>query len=168
MPLWGATATSKTLPTWLTAEQRKNTYADRRGWILKHPDGTEEILVAAEGLANTFGAANVTTITLDAATYSSNFNMNVYVTFNEVVNVAANATVTVNANSTGFTLLALKGQISNNIRFGVSSQTAAVGNILAIPPQVITGQITDYVANTESNLSVSASVTGFTTTATVV
>lgn len=34
------------LPNWLTDEQKERCYCDDRGWVLVHPDGSEEVIVA--------------------------------------------------------------------------------------------------------------------------
>lgn len=89
MPLWGASANNEKKPVYLTTAEKRDCYADERGWIFKQSDGTEEILVAIGGLegSNTstgIGAPQVTEIYL--TTRSSN-------TANVVLNVIWNEKV---------------------------------------------------------------------------
>ena len=40
------------LPNWLTDEQKERCYCDDRGWVLVHPDGSEEVIVAGHRYNN--------------------------------------------------------------------------------------------------------------------
>ena len=71
--LWGINTSDENKPSWLTTEEKENCYATQAGWVYKHPDGTEEVLVAIAGLAGVLklAAASITNISFGNGTYTA-------------------------------------------------------------------------------------------------
>jgi hypothetical protein len=59
MPLWGASEADESLPKWLTETEKENVFADDRGWVYKHPNGDEEVLVAIGQLSGVDGSTGL-------------------------------------------------------------------------------------------------------------
>lgn len=107
--LWGITAGAENMPNWLTEKQKKNTFADKRGWVLRHNSGIEETLVSISALNVQLGSASPALIYWDDAEYfTAQSGRAVYVTFNEKVNVTAGAptiVLTGGSSVTGYTIV---------------------------------------------------------------
>lgn len=100
MSLWGVGTNNESKPKWLTDEEKKNTYADERGWVYVYPDGSEEVLIAIGGLAGTssyegLGAPTVDRIEFreDPVTAGTDLILDVY--YNEGVTVGGTPQVPV-------------------------------------------------------------------------
>jgi hypothetical protein len=93
--LWGTGNNGhKNKPNWLTEDQRERTYATAGGWVLKHKDGTEELLVAISGLVTKLGAPAI--VELDwTGTYKEYGPAVVHVQFDEQVDVTGSPTITI-------------------------------------------------------------------------
>lgn len=86
--LWGVTAGAENMPNWLTDKQKKNTFADKRGWVLRHASGIEETLVSIAGLGVRLGPASPSFVYFDDSQYfTAQTGRAVYVEFNEKVYV---------------------------------------------------------------------------------
>lgn len=83
MSLWGAENEKK--PVWLTEEEKKNCYATERGWVLKHANGIEEVLVAIPNLNERTGKASLTAINIVAKKPTTNNKITATMLFNEEV-----------------------------------------------------------------------------------
>jgi len=90
MSLWGNSDADEAKPKWLTAAQKKLTFADARGWVYKQSDNhQEEVLCAIGELATSIGQADITDITWVTTAFdkSAGGTLSATVTFNEKVTV---------------------------------------------------------------------------------
>ncbi len=148
MPLWGKSTTNEAKPRYLSAEDALNTRATTQGWVLKRPDGTDELLVAIGGLSTSLAAADVTDVFFanTAASYvQGNANSFITVGFNEAVVVTGSPTIAV-AGATPATATYASGSGSNKLLFKFT--VPAVAQTLSIAPQSITlagGTIKDQI-----------------------
>jgi hypothetical protein len=106
MALWGNSTSDEAKPKWLTAEQKKNTYATERGWVLKHDNGIEEVLCAIGELSTSLGGATVTAVNFVTTSFSeaAGGNIDVQVTYNEkvtVVTTGGTPTITITNDQAG-------------------------------------------------------------------
>lgn len=92
MPLWGVGTNNEKKPIWLNDEEKNRTFADDRGWVYRHPNGDEEILVAIGQLSGVDGSTRLAAPTVDgvefadaAVTDGDTLMLNVY--YNEPVEV---------------------------------------------------------------------------------
>jgi hypothetical protein len=95
--LWGkGTGGFEDKPNWLTPAQKENCYATAAGWVLKHNNGIEELLVAIRGLSlvGELGAATITELKW-VGTYKEYGPGVIKVAFNEKVVVTGTPTITV-------------------------------------------------------------------------
>lgn len=84
--LWGITAGAENMPNWLSDKEKKNVFADKRGWVLRHASGIEETLVSISGLGTRLGSASPSYVYFDDAPYyTGQTNRAVYVEFNEKI-----------------------------------------------------------------------------------
>ena len=116
--LWGVKAgQSEMKPNWLTDAEKENTFATNAGWVLKHPEGVEETLVAVANLKTKLGAASITEVKFGTGTFTEATSKTVRVTYNEKVTVTGSPTLVV----TGATAGAITATYSS---------TAGQGNVL--------------------------------------
>ena len=106
MPLWGITTADESKPKYLTAEEKKDTFADARGWVYTQPNGTEEVLVAVGSLSTALAAATITAVNFVTTSFSeaAGGNIDIRVTYNEKVTVDTSGgtpTITVTNDQTG-------------------------------------------------------------------
>ena len=94
MPLWGTSITEKR-PVYLNLERQSNVYQMPEGWVIRRPDGKEEVLVAIQSLA-TVEAGNASV----AAAYFSSNTLSIANTTTGYVVVAWNEKVTSNGTAT--------------------------------------------------------------------
>ena len=87
MSLWGAENEKK--PVWLTAEEKENCYATERGWVLKHANGVEEVLVAIANLNTRTGQTSLSSISVYAKKYTTGNKLNIKLSFNETIDLGA-------------------------------------------------------------------------------
>lgn len=177
MPLWGAYTSDESKPKYLTAEQKKNTFATQAGWVYKHPNGNEEVLVAIRGLAGTstttrLGAATITALTWvtdaldDAATA-----ITVKVVYNERVTVDTSGgtpTMVVSNDDTSgagngdYTLSYSAGSGTNQLTFTATGLTLSATDVLTIGAQNIalnSGTMVDTASTSVSaQVAISAAV----------
>ena len=187
MSLWGAYETDESKPKYLTAEEKKNCYATADGWVYKHPNGKEEILVAIGNLAGTSGTTNlgeatITDITwITTTVYESDSDsadtLTIKVGYNEKVTVTGNPTVAVaNDDASGdgngnYTLAYSAGTGTNQLTFTASSLTLSATDVLSIAAQNVAlagGTIKDTASGTiNSEVAISAGVAAAAGTVTV-
>ena len=90
MSLWGNSDADEAKPKWLTAAEKKLTFADARGWVFKKSDNhQEEVLCAIGELATSIGQADITSIDWVTTAFdkSDGGNIDVRVRFNEAVDI---------------------------------------------------------------------------------
>ena len=157
MPLWGNSTSDESRPKWLIAgdypaNNLNECFADERGWVLRHKDGTEEVLVAIGGLAGAgttdVGLGNATIVkvhftspTLGTSTYGTF----VEVQYNEKVDVKnLGATLVVDGYVSGAgAFVGYAITVNGDNKVGFAFTTAASAETLTIPGQTIVGLITD-------------------------
>jgi hypothetical protein len=172
MPLWGNSTSDEKRPTWLRAGDKpandlNQCFADERGWVIKHADGNEEVIVAIGGLAGAgttnvgLGNATILRVYFGATGYSTSSTGTVYVQYNEKVdvkNLAATLDVT---GSVSGTLVAYATTTTAATTVGFAFTTPGVAETLVIPGQTIAGIITDTsTAVASDKIFVSTEVTG--------
>lgn len=99
--LWGTKSGTEVKPSWLNDSDKENTFATNGGWVLKHPNGTEETLVAIANLKSRLGAASITEVRFASGAYTEATSKTVRVTYNEKVTVTGNPTMVVTAGTAG-------------------------------------------------------------------
>lgn len=184
MPLWGNSTSDESRPKWLREDDKpandlNECFADERGWVVRHPNGFEEVLVAIGGLAgagttNTaLGNATIVRVYFASTGFTTSSTGTVYVQYNEKVDVKnLAATLNVTGSSSG-TLVAYATTTTASNRVGFAFTTPATAQTLTIPGQTIVGIITDTSTSVASDkIFISTEVTGaggrgITTTATV-
>jgi len=98
MGLWGATDADESKPKNLTTAEKKEVFANTKGWVLEagssasgndNTSADEEVLVAIGGLSSSLGAADITQIELISTSFdkSAGGTLSARVRFNEPVNV---------------------------------------------------------------------------------
>ena len=151
MPLWGKSTANESKPKYLNAEDSTNTYATQQGWVLKRADGTEELLVAIGGLAQSLGFPDVTDFffaNTNASYVQANANAFVTIGFNEKVTVTGSPTVRVNGATANATATYLSGSGTNKLLFKFTVPSAT--QVLSLTAQTITlagGTIVDSANN---------------------
>src|SRR5210317_2101341 len=98
MSSWGATDANEAKPKWLTAAQKRDTFADSRGWVYRDPNtGLEEVLVAIGQLSGStkLNIADITSVIFKSTAYShaAGGNIDVTVVYNEKVTVTGSPTL---------------------------------------------------------------------------
>ena len=94
MALWGISTSDEAKPKYLTADQKKNTFADDRGWVYRDPNtGLEEVLVAIGELSGSAGRVGLGAPTISSVKFvtaslaAADDTITVDVVFNEGVTV---------------------------------------------------------------------------------
>lgn len=184
MSLWGAYESDESKPKYLTAEEQKNCYATEAGWVYKHPNGDEEVLVAIGGLAGgTSATANLGEATINSAEWLTTAITDAYtvmtvtVVYNEKVDVVTTGgtpTITVtngDESSDGngdYTLSYSAGTGTNKLTFTASGLTFSATDVLTIGSQNIalnSGTIKDAGTSVNSGVAVPANATTVTVAA---
>lgn len=174
MSLWGAYETDESKPKFLTAAEKKNTFATDRGWVYKHPNGDEEVLVAIGELAGTSGTTRLGEATITALTWvtdaleAADTDVTVTVVYNEKVTVTGNPTLVVSNDDTSgdangdYTLAYSAGTGTNQLTFTATGLTLSATDVLSIAAQDITlagGTLKDTASPTiNSEVAISAAV----------
>lgn len=83
MSLWGAESEKK--PSWLTKTQREKCFASKRGWILKRPNGMEELIVSIPNLDERTGLVSLNIISLYSKGFKIGQKLTVKLSFNEAI-----------------------------------------------------------------------------------
>jgi len=160
MPLWGKSTTDESRPKWLRendkpANDLNTCFADERGWVIKHANGLEEVLVAIGGLGGAgatdlLGNATIAGVYFKTATLAQGATGTVVVNYNEEVTVTNGAT------------LVVTGSVGGNITATAAGQTGvqqaeftftvpATTQTLSIGAQTISGTIVDVGTATASD-----------------
>jgi hypothetical protein len=176
MALWGVSTSDESKPKWLTAEEKKNCFADNRGWVFTQPDGTEEVLVAVGNLsgASYLAAANINSAAFVTTSFSeaAGGNIDVQIVFNEKVTVDTSGgtpTITVTNDQAGggtdatFTAAYQSGSSTNKLvfraTFGAADGGVAEDDVLSVASQNIalnSGTIKDTGTTVNSGVAVPA------------
>ena len=162
MALWGTKDGYEHKPAWLNDEEKERCFASPAGWVLKHPDGMEELLVAVKGLTLRVAAATITKIAFVGNTWTGGATHSVKVSYNEKVQVTGNPTLSLTL-SAGGPINATFASINSTgtvLTFDVTAPVA--GTDVTIDTQSIVlagGTITEQEApNVAAELAVSAEV----------
>jgi hypothetical protein len=150
MPLWGANTSDESKPKNLTAEEKSRTFATTKGWEIRRPDGTDEVIVA---IANLSGGAT-TSIKLGAATISQVYFQSaapvagelslVRVVWNERVTPTTTGTLTITRSDSGTVTATRYGTPGPNFIDYQYRAPTDVGIFLSIGAQTITQGINDF------------------------
>jgi len=158
MPLWGASTSDESKPKNLTAEEKSRTFATTRGWEIRRPDGTDEVIVAIRNLsaAEKLAAATISQVFFTANSYSTGATGTVRVVWNERVTPTTTGTLVVTRSDTSATITATRtgngGPNFVNFNFTAPSTT---GVTLTIGAQTISMGINDYgVTDVTSDLTI--------------
>lgn len=148
-------------PTWLNDADKERTYATHRGWVIKHPSGIEEVLVAIRGLDTNakLGKAEVTSVRFSNAPFTAGATKFINVSFDELVTVSGIPTITVTGSIIGSVTASYVGEPMTHNTLSFSFVVPPAGNILTILPQSIAlngGSIVDSSDNAISKLVISA------------
>lgn len=151
MALWGTSTSDEAKPKYLTAEEKKNTFADDRGWVYRHANGNEEVLVAVGKLAGTstttgLGAATISSVKfITSALADGDTVITVDVVYNEGVTVDVSGGVptivvtnddTSGAGNGNYTLAyTATGSTKNRKRFTATGLTISATDVLSIGAQ---------------------------------
>ena len=177
MSLWGAYESDESKPKYLTDEEKKNCYATADGWVYKHPNGKEEILVAIGNLAGTSGTTNlgeatITDVTWVTTTLTADSDpddtITVKVGYNEKVTVTGNPTMVISNDDTSgagngdYTLAYSAGTGTNQLTFTATGLTLSATDVLSVGAQNIAlagGTIKDTASSSiNSEVAISAAV----------
>ena len=101
MALWGTSTSNESKPIWLTDAQKERCYATKDGWVYKHLNGTEEVLVAIRNLANRLGNQTVTEVKFATGSYVAGATKSIKLSFNEKVVVTGSPTVAITSDLLG-------------------------------------------------------------------
>ena len=165
--LWGISPTNADKPNWLTDKQKENTVATKGGWVLKHPSGIFETLVAVAGLQTKLGAATVTAVRWMEAALKTNVAGSLYVDFDEQVTVTGSptialsggapiASVTLVSGGTGYTTAAA---VVTGDGFGAQVDTTITDGVVAITlVQPGSGYSVAHIAITGDGADASATI----------
>lgn len=184
MSSWGATDANEAKPKWLTAAQKRDTYATTKGWVYKDPNtGLEEVLVAIGQLsaAAKLNEADITSVVFATTSYgnAAGGNIDVTVVYNEIVTVDTSGgtpSITVTNDQAGggtaatFTADYNAGTGTNKLTFratyGAAAADVAENDVLSIADQNLalnSGTISDdagaalvAIAGVTSTLTVGA------------
>ena len=155
MALWGNSTSDESRPKWLRANDNpgndlNNCFADERGWVIRHPNGYEEVLVTVSGLSTKLGNATIEGVYFKATSYAKNATGTVVVNYNEKVTVSNGATLTVTGSVSGVTTATAATQTGvqkAEFTFTVPNTTQT----LSIAGQTISGTIVDVGTATASD-----------------
>lgn len=150
MALWGAgTGGDEAKPKWLTAEQKKNTFADNRGWVYKDPNtGLEEVLVAIRGLAGAtkLAAPTVATVGFNPDEVAQGTELVLLVNYNEPVTVSGNPTISVTGGTGTLTYDSANSDVTTGELAFIMDTTSQSGTVTLAESESISlagGSITD-------------------------
>jgi hypothetical protein len=145
MSLWGNSDADEAKPKWLTAAEKKLTFATAKGWVFKKSDNhQEEVLCAIGELATSIGQADITNITWVTTAFdkSDGGTLSATVTFNEKVTVSGTPTLSVSNGNQGsgtgrgpHLLAYASGSSTNKLTFslaiGAANAATNAGDILS-------------------------------------
>ena len=172
MALWGNSTSDESKPKYLTDAQKRNTFADSRGWVYTQPGGMEEVLVSIGGLSTALAAANITSVVFATTSFSEadGGNIDITVAFNEKVTVDTSGgtpTITVTNDQAGggtdatFAASYQSGSSTNKLTFRATFAAAdggvAADDVLSIADQSValnSGTIKDTGTTTNYNVAI--------------
>lgn len=171
--LWGVNPSNESKPNWLNNKQIENCYATSAGWMLRYPDGTEELLVAVAGLSlgTKLGNATVVAVTFGTGTYTAGTTKTVKVQFNEKVTVTGSPTLVVTGSVAGAITATYASNNAAGSTLTFNFTVPAAANVLSVAAQSISlagGTIVDAGTATASSLVISAAARANTGTKTAV
>lgn len=173
--LWGKTSGDEHKPVWLTDAQKENCYATSAGWVLKHNNGIEELLVAVAGLslAGKLAAATITSVKFGSGTYTAGTTKTVRVQFNEKVTVTGNPTLVVTGSVAGAITATYASTNTAGDTLVFNFTVPAAANVLSVGTQSVLlagGTITEtgVTPTVNGELAISAAAVADTGTKTAV
>ena len=169
MSLWGNSDADEAKPKWLTAADKKLTYATARGWIYKKSANHQEEVIAAIGaLATSIGQADITDIIWVSESFdkSDGGTLSVKVVFNEKVTVTGTPQLTVvNDTNANHTLSYASGSTTNDLTFSLTIAAAnaatSAGDVLSIGANAValnSGTIVDTSEGGNATITSSAGI----------
>ena len=169
MSLWGNSDADEAKPKWLTAADKKLTYATARGWVYKKSANHQEEVIAAIGaLATSIGQADITDIEWVTTAFdkSDGGTLSVKVIFNEKVTVTGTPQLTVvNDTNANHTLSYASGSTSNELTFSLVSAAGnaatSAGDVLSIGANAVSlnsGTIVDTSEGGNATITSSAGI----------
>ena len=148
MGLWGATDADESKPKNLTTAEKKEVFANTKGWVLEagsassgndNASADEEVLVAIGGLSTSLGSADITSIDFNITSFdkSDGGTLSVTARFNEAVDVTGTPQLTVvNDTNSNHTLSYASGTGSNELVFtlviGAANAATDADDVLSI------------------------------------
>jgi hypothetical protein len=152
MPLWGASTSDESKPKNLTAEEKSRTFATTKGWEIRRPDGTDEVIVAIRNLSGgvvaatdvKLEAANISQVYFTDATVEAGALSTVRVVWNERITATTTGTMVVRdvTNSADITATQLGAAGPNYMDFQFRAPAASA--VLAVQAQTITLGVNDF------------------------
>ena len=169
MSLWGNSDADEAKPKWLTAADKKLTYATARGWVYKKSANHQEEVIAAIGaLATSIGQADITDIEWVTTAFdkSDGGTLSVKVIFNEKVTVTGTPQLTVvNDTNANHTLSYASGSTTNELTFSLTIAAAnaatSAGDVLSIGANAValnSGTIVDTSEGGNATITSSAGI----------
>ena len=160
MSLWGNSDADEAKPKWLTAAEKKLTFATAKGWVFKKSDNhQEEVLCAIGELATSIGQADITSIDWVSTAFdkSDGGTLSATVLFNEKVTVSGTPTLSVTNGNQGsgsgrgpHVLSYASGSSTNKLTFslaiGAANAATAADDVLSFgsnPLALNSGTIVD-------------------------
>lgn len=161
--LWGIKAGNEVKPSWLNDDEKENTFATNSGWVLRHPSGTEETLVAIANLKTKLGAASITSVKFGTGTYTTATSKTVRVTYNEKVTVTGTPTLVVTASVTGAVTATYSSTVGQGNVLVFTFTTPNAAEVLSIGAQSIllaggTVTETDVSPTVNADLAIAADI----------
>lgn len=135
--LWGIKAGNEVKPSWLNEEEQENTFATNAGWVLRHPSGIEETLVAIANLKTKLGAASITSVKFGTGTFNAATSKTVRVTYNEKVTITGSPTLVVTGSVAGAITATYSSTVGQGNILVFTFTTPAAANVLSIGAQSI-------------------------------
>ena len=169
MSLWGNSDADEAKPKWLTAADKKLTYATARGWVYKKSANHQEEVIAAIGaLATSIGQADITDIEWVTTAFdkSDGGTLSVKVIINEKVTVTGTPQLTVvNDTNANHTLSYASGSTSNELTFSLviaaGNAATSAGDVLSIGANAVSlnsGTIVDTSEGGNATITSSAGI----------
>jgi hypothetical protein len=160
MPLWGNSTSDESRPKWLRendepANNLNTAFADERGWVIKHANGFEEVIVTISnlggaGATDKLGNATIAGVYFKASSYPQLGAGTVVVNYNEKVTVTSGATLVVTGSVSGAITATAAGQTGvQQAEFSFVVPSGA--QTLSIAAQTISGTIVDLGTATASD-----------------
>ena len=135
MSSWGASTTDESKPKYLTDAEKRDVYANEKGWTApaggnSNPAADREVLVAIGGLGTSLGVAEIKSVNYGFTTYSAaaGGTLSVSINFNENVVVTGTPQVELNNSvNANHTLSYASGTGSNRLTFSLVVDAGDVG-----------------------------------------